>query len=174
MKTEPRIITIRDGAVPLPEELRGRPGFADGNEVAMWIHPDSLELYPHVREALTQERRIVATGTLLDCGFTADVEGFACLREALVVLLEDGRTTIDALHRTVAQRVGGSPVAVERAMRYAIGRLYVRGTLEGLQRYCGPMRGTAATRSVLYALADAIRLHFPTLAPRASGYREAE
>jgi len=74
---------------------------------------------------------------LIHMGITANLEGYRCLRTAILLVMEDEemiRAVTKKLYPAVAKKHNITPTSAERAMRHALEMAFRRGGLSKFQR----------------------------------------
>ena len=109
--------------------------------------------------------RTAVTNLLLRLGFSTKLRGYTCLREALLIAMENpGQSVTKILYPSVAKQYQTTSSRVERAIRHAIEVAWDRGDVDTLNSYFGYTiqnnRGKPTNSEFIAMIADNLRLKY--------------
>lgn len=149
---------------------------ADGSVCAKMLRRENmLTLQEYLAESETKKRfrksdpdlysRV--TDILCDIGIPANLKGYDCLREAILMAVNNNHligAITKELYPGVAKKLGTTDNQVERAIRHAIEAAWERSDIKVLQKWFGPRtnrNNSKPTNSEFIALiADKLRWEF--------------
>lgn len=107
--------------------------------------------------------RNAISAALLNLGFAASLKGYACLREAVLLMMEDpGQSITKELYPEVGKRTGGNRVQTEHAIRSAIAKTWEKRDPGVWDAYFPPKAGGVSkcptNKEFICRLADSLGL----------------
>ncbi len=134
--------------------------YEDNSETAEKVYVDGGELREKERDLETRITKIIQ-----EIGVPAHIKGYAYLREAITIVVEDmdylGAVTKE-LYPAVANKFGTTSSRVERAIRHAIEVAWNRGKVETLDKIFGytinDNKGKPTNSEFIALIADKLRL----------------